>query len=93
MILNLIRFVARGPIIQPLALLAVGGAVGFWFGVGEVSGAGRILAAAILAFAAIAAIIWRYRDHAQRRWQGLLNEYAEREIARARGLRVSPVRR
>ncbi len=93
MIPNLIRFVLTGPVVQPLTLLGVGGGVGFWFGVGDVGGAGQMLATAILAIAATGAIIWRYRDHARRRWQLALDRYAEREIALSRRSRVSSLHR
>ena len=89
MIANIFRSASNGPIVQPLALLSVGGGIGFWFGLGNHAGANQILAAAILAIAAIAAIIWRYRDRARQRWQLVLNDYADREIARSRGLRIS----
>jgi hypothetical protein len=83
MIFSLLRFLIIGPLIPPVALLATGGAVGYWFGIGSTGTVDRILAATVLAIAAIAAIIWRYRHDARQRWQSVLNRYAEREIALA----------
>jgi len=89
MIFNLLWSLAVGRLFPPVALLATGGAVGYWFGVGPMDGADRILAATVLAIAAIAAIIWQYRRQARERWQAMLNRYAEREIARSHDIRFA----
>jgi uncharacterized protein (UPF0333 family) len=93
MIFNLLRLVAVGPLLAPTALLATGGAVGYWFGIGSTDGVDRIFAAAVLAIAAFGAIIWQYRRQARERWQAAMNRYAEREIARSHSQLAKLVRR
>jgi hypothetical protein len=77
------------PLIQAGALLAAGGAVGFWFGMGRDGSADRIVAATVLAIAATSVIILRYRSHVRQRWQAAMNAYAEREIARTNIRQIS----
>jgi hypothetical protein len=71
--------------IWPAAVCAAGAtAVGLWLvGPAEGSVPGS-LAAVGLAVAAVLAAVWRVRSQAWRRWRGIVDAYAAREIARAR---------
>jgi len=57
-----------------------------WFRPVDGRGLLTFLVAATLALMAVLGVVWQSRDRAARRWNAALDAYAEREIARARGL-------
>jgi len=80
----------RARLIGPAALFGGGAAVGFWAGFSSDNGVQLALAAGAFGLILIGLLAWQLRSQARGQWQGIWNAYAEREIASAQRLRLSP---
>ena len=67
-----------------VALLGVGGAVGFWIGLANAGRANPLPPAVVVALAAVIAAVWLIRSRIKDPTHAVWNAYAEREIAEAR---------
>jgi hypothetical protein len=81
---NSIHLRTRISLIDLAALLGAAAAIGILFWLSQGGSAPRWLAAAILGPAAVLGIFWQLRARATRRWQAVLDTFAEREMIRTK---------
>jgi hypothetical protein len=81
------NWIGRTPLslIWTAAFLATAGAVGLWLWLARGDGLQVLLAGTALAVLVVLGPVWRWRARSERRWNAVVDAYAEREIARLRG--------
>jgi hypothetical protein len=82
------NWIGRTPLslIWPAAFLVAAGAVGSWLWLARGDGLQVLLAGTALAVLVVLGPVWRWRARSARRWNAVVDAYAEREIARLRGV-------